>query len=71
MPQHRVNIPIKLDVDKETFRQQAKSDPIEAAVSLEVELKDFDNWMMRRGMEQLSRIEKQIVREYLGFKLVT
>ena len=71
MSQHEVSILIGLDVDKETFRQQAKSDPVKAAAGLEAELKSFENWMVRQGMEQLSSVEKQIVREYLGFKLVT
>lgn len=63
-------IEIDMTTDKESFREQAERDPVGAAASLNPELKAFENWMMRRGMEQLSRVEQQIIREYLGYKLV-
>lgn len=63
-------IEIEMNIDKESFRKQAESDPVGAAEALGPELRQFENWMMRRGMEQLSKVELQIIREYLGYKLV-
>jgi hypothetical protein len=65
-----VEITISMSTDRDSFRQQAESEPVKAAESLTPEIKAFENWMMRRGMEQLSKVELQIVREYLGYKLV-
>jgi hypothetical protein len=70
MATQEVGIAISMEGDRESFRQQAETEPVRAAESLAPELKAFENWMMRRGMG-LSRVETQILREYLGFKLVT
>jgi len=64
-------IAIQMNMDKESFCKVAKSKPIVAAESLEPELRHFEQWMLSRGMDPLSRLEKQIVKEYLGFKLVS
>jgi len=63
-------IEIEMSLDAETFREVAERDPVSAANSLAPELKAFENWMMRRGMDPLTKVETQIIREYLGFKLV-
>lgn len=64
------SISIKMDLDRETFKQRADKDPVGAAASLAPEIRAFESWMMKRGMDPLTRVESQIVREYLGYKLV-
>lgn len=71
MSQHETDILIKMTMPVASFRELAKNEPIKAAESLDLELKDFEGWMAQRGMEPLSRPERQILKEYLGFKLVT
>jgi len=58
-----------MSTDRESFQQQAGREPVKAAEALTPEIKAFENWMMRQGMEQLSKVELQIIREYLGYKL--
>jgi hypothetical protein len=70
MVHYEVPISIKMGVDEEGFKRQAATDPILAANHLDPELRVFEQWMMSRGMEPLTSVEKQIVREYLGYKLV-
>lgn len=71
MPQHETDILIKMSMPVAEFKKLAERSPVVAAESLQPELESFENWMMRRGMERLTRVELQILREYLGFKLVT
>jgi hypothetical protein len=70
MANQDVEISITMTTDRDSFRQQAETEPVKAAEALAPELRAFENWMMKRGMDQLSRVELQIVREYLGYKLV-
>ena len=57
--------------DRNTFRETALKNPIQAADLLETELRKFDDWMVDgRNMDPLTRYERQILREYLGFKLL-
>lgn len=70
MAQHETDILIKLSISIAEFKKLAKDQPIKAANHLGPELRQFEQWMMSRGMEPLSRVELAIVREYLGFKLV-
>lgn len=63
-------VSIEMSVDREIFRQKAEKDPVGAAEALNPEIKAFEHWLMRRGMDPLTRVESQIVREYLGYKLV-
>lgn len=67
---HETDILIKMNVTVAEFKRLAESEPIKAADSLEPELEDFEQWMRRRGMD-LTRVERQILREYLGFKIVS
>lgn len=64
-------IHIEMFISAEEFREKAKSDPVSAARYLDGEISAFDAWMQGRGMDMLTRYETQILREYLGFKLVT
>lgn len=66
---HEVQITISMNTDKEEFLSSAKDNPVAAAKSLAPELRRFDNWMMSKGMDPLTRIESQILKEYLGSKL--
>jgi site-specific recombinase XerD len=62
-------ITIEMAVSKEDFVEMAKTEPVRAAEALELELSNFKHWMEKQGMDRLTRVETQILREYLGFKL--
>jgi hypothetical protein len=66
----KTHIEIEMTMDADSFREKAKSDPASAGLSLDPELRAFENWMLRRGMDPLSKVERAILREYLGSKLV-
>jgi hypothetical protein len=68
---HETDILIKMSMPVAEFRRLAEKEPVKAADSLDTELQDFEAWVMRRGMGRLTKVERQILREYLGFKLVT
>ena len=64
----------KIDIDLPMkvgeFKALAKSDPVEAGQQLETELRAFDNHLMRNRIEPMGRFERQMVREFIGYKLV-
>jgi hypothetical protein len=62
-------IKIELDPTIEEFREMAEKAPKTAGMTLDPELKAFSNSMMKRGLDPLTRIERAILREYLGWKL--
>jgi|GEM_PF-6900469 len=68
---NKETIEIVMSLDKEGFRRLAEKEPVKAADSLGAEIRAFENWMMGQGMEPLSSVEQQILREYLGYKIVT
>lgn len=70
MAQNETDILIKMSMPVAEFRRMAEVAPIKAAESLDPEIETFEQWIMARGMERLSKAESQILREYLGFKLV-
>ena len=66
-----VTIKIKLGGTIEQFMEKVKNkEPAMAAMLLEGELDGFNTYLQDRGMTPMGRWESQIVREYLGFKLV-
>lgn len=69
MEKHPVQI--QLDISPEEFRKRAETEPIKAAESLSSEIQSFNRWVMDRGMDPLTKLEVQILREYLGYKLVS
>ncbi len=64
-------IQIELPVTTNTFIDLVKTDPVTAAKQLEPEINAFERWMELRGMDPLTRYERQILREYLGRKLTS
>jgi hypothetical protein len=66
MAKIEIDIPISL----EEFKELAAKEPSAAARSLDRELRHFDQHLMRNKMDPMTRFERQMVREYLGYKLV-
>lgn len=64
-------ITIKMTMTKDEFATTGQRDPVQAAKSLDPELRWFDQWMMSKDMEPLSTPEREIIREYLGAKLMS
>lgn len=62
---------IELPVTTATFIGLAVTDPVAAAKQLDPEINSFEAWMERRGMDPLTKYERQILKEYLGRKLTT
>lgn len=62
-------ITINMEPTVDQFREAAETNPKKAAGALDPELKAFSNSMMKRGLDPLTRIERAILREYLGWKL--
>lgn len=63
-------IDIEMNMTPQEFRKRAETDPVTAAMSLDGEIEKFQKWVTGRGMDPLTRYETQILREYLGFKLL-
>lgn len=68
MSQH-VSVSLELPIDREEFCRLAQKDPYSAGEMLAQEISEFDAWIVQLGMEPLTRLERQIVKEYIGFKL--
>ena len=66
---------LKVEIDivgsHETFMELAGKDPKAAGSMLSSELQGFNRFLMSRGMDTMGRYEEQIVREYIGFKVVS
>lgn len=67
MAKIEIDIPISAD----EFRELAAEKPVLAGQQLERELRHFDQHLMRSKMDPMTRYERQMVREYLGYKLVS
>lgn len=64
------SIEINMPVTKEEFQAAAKESGAKAAVYLDPELRKFDVYLETRNMDPMGKIERSILREYLGWKLV-
>jgi site-specific recombinase XerD len=65
-----VEIKIKLNMTVDEFRALARVDKKMAASSLNAELESFDAYLESQKMDPMSNVERQIVREFLGWLLV-
>ena len=63
-------VEIDLPVGVVEFKSLAKLNPVEAGKQLDAELRAFDNHLMRNRIEPMNRFERQMVREFIGYKLV-
>ena len=63
-------IDIELPMEVEDFKTLAKSNPVAAGQQLEPELRAFDNHLMLNKIEPMRRSEMQMVREFIGYKLM-
>lgn len=68
--EQKINIEIRLPVTREAFIASAKTAPIEAAKSLDGEIEAFDRLLASKGTDPLSNLERQMVREYLAYKIL-
>jgi len=67
----KVNVKIGVNAESlDQWRQLAKDKPVEAGLRLDAELDRFDEYLESQGMTPLGRFERQIVTEYIGWKLV-
>ena len=64
-------ITVDLPITKDQFRDMVKKNPVTAAMYLENEILTFDAQLQRKGMDPLTRYERQILKEYLGFKIMS
>ena len=62
---------IEFYLKPEEFKEMARADPVAAAQHLDLEIQNFEDWMVNRNMDPLSRFENQILREYLAWKIVS
>ena len=66
----KVEVKIGLNADSlEQWKEQVKKNPINAALALDAELDRFDEYLESQGMTALGKFERQILTEYLGWKL--
>ena len=63
-------IEIDMPIGLEEFKELAAKNPLEAAKHIERELRHFDQHLMNNKMDPMTRFERQMVREYIGHKLV-
>lgn len=64
------SIPLTLPIGREQFIEQAKSDPVKAGQSLDEELRNFDTYLQQIGSGPMARHEREVLREYIAFKLI-
>ena len=67
----KLKVEMEIEGSHETFMELAKKDPQIAGTRLTPELKAFNHFLAYRGMDTMGRYEEQIVREYIGFKVVS
>lgn len=65
----KAKIEVVLPVTLEEWKRTAGMNMREAGSLLEEELRLFDRYLELHGMLDMNRLERQMVREYIGFKL--
>jgi len=63
-----VKLHIRSNLGRQEFQEAAKKEPVKAAAALDPELRDFEQWLLRRDIA-LTKVERQMVVEYLGFRM--
>lgn len=71
MADKTTTLDIELHITPDEFKEMAETNPVAAAQHLDGEIQKFEEWMLGRGLDPLTRYETQILREYLGFKIVS
>jgi hypothetical protein len=66
----KVQISIELEINREEFKSLVKTDPLKAGKLLDTELKEFDRYLDSKGTGMMARHERDLLREYLGRKLI-
>jgi len=67
----KVQVGIALRCSHKEFKEVAREEPAMAGKAIDPELESFTEYLLSGGQDRMTRVEVQILREYIGFKLMS
>lgn len=67
----KVQVGIALRCSHKEFKEVAREEPVMAGKAIDPELGSFTEYLLSGGQDRMTLIEERILREYIGFKLMS